>query len=48
MDGVGAVIKNAINDAVVSAESMPDVPVRSASDVVPILNLSNVEISSIY
>ena len=45
MDGVGAAIKNAIDDAVVAAGSMPDVSVRSASDVDKILNLMNVEIS---
>ena len=45
MDGVGAAIKNVTDDAVVAAESMPDVSVRSASDVHKILNLVNVETS---
>ena len=45
MNGVGAAIKNAIDDAVVAAESMPDVLVRSASNIHKILNLVNVEIS---
>ena len=45
MDGIGAAIKNPIDDAIVAAESMPDVLVRSASDVHKILNLVNVEIS---
>ena len=45
MDGVGAAIKNAIDDVVVAAESMPDVSLRSASDAHKILNLVNVEIS---
>ena len=31
MDGVGAAIKNAIDDVVIATESMPDVSVRSAS-----------------
>ena len=44
MDGVGAAIKNSIDDAVVAAESMPNVSVRCAADVAPILNLVNVEI----
>ena len=45
MDRVGATIKNVIDDPVVAAESMPDVLVRSASDVHKILDLVNVEIS---
>ena len=45
LDWVYPAIKNAIDDAVVAAESMPDVLVRSASDVHKILNLVNVEIS---
>ena len=45
MDGVGAALQNAIDEAVVAAESMPDVSVRSASDAHKILNLVNVEIS---
>ena len=45
MDGVGAAIKNALDDAAVAAESMPDVSVRSASDIHKILNPVNVEIS---
>ena len=43
MDGVGAAIKNAIDDVVIATESMPDVSVRSASDVHKILNLVNVK-----
>ena len=43
MDGVGAAIKNAIDDVVIAPESMPDVSVSSASDVHKILNLVNVE-----
>ena len=45
MDRVGAAIKNAIDDAIVAVDSMPNVSVRSASDVQKILNLVNVEIS---
>ena len=45
MDGVSAAIKNATDVAVVAAESMPDLSVRSASDVHKILNIVNVEIS---
>ena len=45
MDGVGAAIKNSIDNAVIAAESMPNVSVRSAADVAPILNLVNVDIS---
>ena len=45
LDRVCPAIKNAIDDAVVAAESMPDVLVRSASDIHKILNLVNVEIS---
>ena len=45
MDGVGAAIKNVIDDAVVAAESTPDVSVRSANDIVSIINLVNVAIS---
>ena len=45
MDGVSAAIKNATDVAVVAAESMPDLSVRSASDVHKILNFVNVEIS---
>ena len=43
MDEVGAAIKNAIDDVVIATESMPDVSVRSASDVHKILNLVNVK-----
>ena len=45
VDRVGAAIKNAIDDAIVAVDSMPNVSVRSASDVQKILNLVNVEIS---
>ena len=45
MDGVGAAIKNAIDQAAIAAESMPDV-VRTSADVIPILNLHNVIIST--
>lgn len=45
MDGVGAAIKNAIDDAVIASESMGSVVVRSAEDLMPLLNLVNVEIS---
>ena len=45
MDVVGDAIKNAIDDAVVAAKSIPDVSVRSANDIVPIINLANVAIS---
>ena len=42
MDGVGAAIKNAIDDAVVTAKSIPDVSVGTANDIVPIISLVNV------
>ena len=42
IDGIGAPIKNAIDDAVVAPESMPDVSVTSASGTHKILNLVNV------
>ena len=46
MDGVGAAIKNAIDQAAIAAESMPDVVIRISADVIPILNLHNVIIST--
>ena len=39
MDSVGATIKNSIDNAMIAAESIPNVSVRCAADVVPILNL---------
>ena len=45
IDGVGAAIKNSIYNAVIAAESMPNVSVRRAVDVAPILNLVNADIS---
>ena len=44
MDGVGAAIKNSIDNAMIAAESIPNVLVCCAADVVPILNLVDVEI----
>ena len=44
MDGVGATIKNSINNSMIAAESIPNVSVRRAADAVPILNLVDVEI----
>ena len=43
MDGVGAAIKNSIDNAMIAAESIPNVLVCCAA-VVPILNLVDVEI----
>ena len=45
MDGVGAVIKNSIDNTVIAAESMPNVSVLCTADVAPILNLVNIDIS---
>ena len=45
MDVVGDATKNAIDDAIVAAKSIPDVSVKSANDIVPIINLVNVVIS---
>ena len=44
MDGVGAAIKNLINNAMFATESIPNVSVHCAADVAPILNLVDVEI----
>ena len=43
MDGVGAAIKNSINNVMIAAESIPNMLVHHAA-VVPILNLVDVEI----
>ena len=43
MDGVGVTIKNSVGNAMIAAESIPNVLVRCAA-VVPILNLVDVEI----
>lgn len=44
MDDVGAATKNAFDDAVVAAESIPNTSIRSASDIAQILKLVNVQI----
>ena len=41
MDGVGAAIKNAIDNVAVSLESMPDVSMATSTNVIPLLHLSN-------
>ena len=46
MDGVGAAAKRAINEAVIAAESMPAVSVRSTKDLILILSLMNVVLST--
>ena len=45
MDGVGVAIKNAIDDSVVAAGSIPNMSVKSANDIVSIINLVSVAIS---
>ena len=46
MDGVGAAIKNAIDYAAIAAVSMPDVSINYSADVIPLLHLPNVVIST--
>ena len=41
MDGVGATIKNAIDNVAVSLESMTDVSMATSTNVIPLLHLSN-------
>ena len=41
MDGVGAAIKNAIDNVAVSLESMTDVSMATSTNVIPLLHLSN-------
>ena len=44
MNGIGAAIKNSIDHAMIVAESIPNVLVCCAADVVPIVNLEDIEI----
>ena len=46
VDGVGAAIKKAIDQAAIATEFMPDVVIRISADIIPILNLHNIIIST--